>query len=135
MGTADVDGLGVKAAIDDEGPPIDPDAELPRDATTEPDVRAYLRDRFPALEEAPLVAARSCRYELTPDTHFVAAHHPEHSVWLVGGGSRHGFKHGPAMAERLAAAIRDRSSLPARFGLGERPPSASMRTASSGTGT
>ncbi len=132
-GTADIDGLGVKAAIDDLGPPLDPDAELTTEATTEPQVRAYLRDRFPALEHAPLVDARASRYEITPDTHFIAALHPEHpSVWLVGGGSGHGFKHGPPIAERLAAALRDGMPLPDRFALGGRKPSASMRTASSG---
>jgi sarcosine oxidase len=132
-GTADIDGLGVKAAIDDLGPPLDPDAELTAEATTEPQVRAYLRDRFPALEHAPLVEARSSRYEITPDTHFIAAPHPEHpSVWLVGGGSGHGFKHGPPMAERLADALREATPLPDRFALGEREPSASLRTASSG---
>ena len=46
---------------------------------------------------------------------------PEHpSVWLLGGGSGHGFKHGPAMAERVAAALAGGEPLPARFGLGER---------------
>jgi glycine/D-amino acid oxidase-like deaminating enzyme len=135
-GTADIDALGVKAAIDDEGPPIDPDAELPEAATTESEVRAYLHERFPALEGAPLVGARSCRYELTPDTHFIAAPHPAHpNVWLVGGGSGHGFKHGPPMAERLAAAIAAGTPLPAEFALGERSPSRSLRTASSGTAT
>ena len=53
-GTADLDGLGVKAALDIEGPPLDPDAPLDDEPTTEPAVRAYLRDRFPALEQAPL---------------------------------------------------------------------------------
>jgi glycine/D-amino acid oxidase-like deaminating enzyme len=96
-------------------------------------VREYLRDRFPALEHAPLKDARCCRYELTPDSHFVAAQHPEHeSVWLVGGGSGHGFKHGPALAERLAAAIAAGVPLPARFGLGHRAPARSFRTAGSG---
>ena len=132
-GTADIDTLGVKAAIDDEGPPLEPDAELPDEATTEPQVRAYLHDRFPALAQAPLVAARSCRYEITTDTHFIAAPHPSHpNVWLVGGGSGHGFKHGPPMAERLAEAFRDGSPLPTAFGLGKRERAASMRTASSG---
>jgi sarcosine oxidase len=54
-GTADVDALGVKAALDLEGPPLEPDAELPDTATTELEVRAYLSRRFPALERAPLV--------------------------------------------------------------------------------
>jgi sarcosine oxidase len=131
-GTADVDAHGVKAAIDEEGPPLDPDAELPDEATTEREVRAYLADRFPALEHARLVRARSCRYELTPDTHFIVAPHPANpSVWLVGGGSGHGFKHGPAMAELLAGALRDAAPLPARFALGERQRSRSLRTAGS----
>src|SRR4029453_8395489 len=109
----DMDGLGVKAAVDDEGPPIDPDAELPTEATTEPAVRRYLHDRFPALERAPLFAARSCRYELTLDTHFIAAAHPEHpNVWIVGGGSGHGFKHGPPMAGRLPPTARGRAAPP-----------------------
>ena len=69
-------------------------------------------------------------------THFIAAPHPAHpNVWLVGGGSGHGFKHGPPMAERLAGAFREGAHLPAHFGLGERQPSGSMRTASSGIAT
>jgi glycine/D-amino acid oxidase-like deaminating enzyme len=132
-GTADLDGLGVKAALDVEGPPLDPDADLDDTPTTEPAVRAYLRRRFPDLEPAPLVEARACRYELTPDSHFLAASHPAHErVWLVGGGSGHGFKHGPAMAERLAAALRGGAPLPDRFSLGERAPARSLRTAGSG---
>jgi sarcosine oxidase len=132
-GTADLDALGVKAAFDREGPSLDPDDELTVAATTEGDVRAYLRERFPALEEAPLREARSCRYELTRDTNFIAAPHPAQAgVWLVGGGSGHGFKHGPAMAELLADAILRGTPLPARFALGERKPSRSLRTAGSG---
>jgi len=129
-GTADLDGLGVKAALDVEGPPLDPDAELDREPTTEPAVRAYVRDRFPALEHAPLADVRTCRYELTRDSHFIAGRHPEHpSVWLLGGGSGHGFKHGPAMAERVAAALAGGEPLPAEFGLGERGPVGTLRTA------
>jgi glycine/D-amino acid oxidase-like deaminating enzyme len=120
-GTAALDGLGVKMALHVEGSPLDPDAELSAAATTEPKVRAYLHDRFPALESAPLIEARSCRYELTPDRHFIAARHPAHpSVWLVGGGSGHGFKHGPALAERVLEAIVAGAPLPTRFALGER---------------
>ena len=93
-GTADIDGLGVKLAFDSEGPPQEADAELSADVTTEDQVRAYARDRFPALADAPLASARACRYELSSDWNFSAAPHPEHpGVWLVGGGSGHGFKH------------------------------------------
>ena len=129
-GTTDIDGLGVKAAFDEEGPPLDPDAELPVAATTEPNVRTYMRDRFPALESAPLVEARSCRYELTRDSHFLAAQHPEYpSVWLVGGGSGHGFKHGPALAEYVERLLNDEEPPDPRFGLGPREAGESLRTA------
>jgi sarcosine oxidase len=130
-GTADVDRLGVKAASDHDGPPLDPDAPLPTPgADGEARVRAILAERFPALATAPLAGAKSCRYELTPDGHFLAAPHPEHpSAWLLGGGSGHGFKHGPAIAERLAVALRGGAPMPARFGLCERAPGRSVRTA------
>jgi sarcosine oxidase len=134
-GTGDLDGLGVKAAFDIDGPPLDPDAPLEDTPTTEPRVRAYLRDRFPALEHAPLAEARACRYELSPDSHFVAGRHPQHSaVWLLGGGSGHGFKHGPAMAEQMAAALAG-APLPQRFALGPRTAARSLRTAGAGVGT
>src|SRR5207247_2046574 len=101
------------------------------EATTEDDVRHYLGERFPALERATLVGMRACRYELTSDTHFIAAPHPEQpGVWLVGGGSGHGFKHGPALAERVTQAIRGAEPPPTRFGLGLRRPARGMRTAS-----
>ena len=54
------DDVGVKAFTDDEGPELDPDAELPTTRRTEADVRAYLHRRFPALAEAPLLRTRSC---------------------------------------------------------------------------
>ena len=71
-GTADVDAFGVKAASDAEGPLLDADADLPTTTRTEADVRAYMRVRFPALENARLIGTRSCRYEITADPHFVA---------------------------------------------------------------
>ena len=52
-------------------------------------------------------------------------------MWLVGGGSGHGFKHGPAMAERLAAAWDGGEPLPPHFALGERAKGASFRSAGS----
>jgi glycine/D-amino acid oxidase-like deaminating enzyme len=131
-GTGDIDGLGAKLALDLEGPPLDPDAPLPPGGATEPAVRAYVAERFPGLQGAPLKEARCCRYELSADSHFLATQHPEHeTVWLLGGGSGHGFKHGPAMAEQVIAALRGEQPLPARFAAGERRAGLSMRTAGS----
>lgn len=135
-GTRDLDGLGVKAAPDFDGPALAPDAELPS-ATPEGEAlaRSFLSERFPALGDAPLAGAKTCRYELSADGHFVAAPHPERrSVWLLGGGSGHGFKHGPAMAERVAAALAGGEPLPAHYGLGARGPLQLLRTAGSKTG-
>jgi len=131
-GTGDLDGLGVKAALDTEGPPLDPDAELPAAGATEAQVREYCAQRFPALARAPLREGRCCRYELSPDSHFIAAPHPElERTWLVGAGSGHGFKHGPAIAELVAAALDGGEPLPAQFALGERTRGRSLRTAGS----
>jgi sarcosine oxidase len=130
-GTGDLDGLGVKVAWDVEGPPVDPDSALPAPtAEIERLARGYAADRFGGLGAAPLVGAKTCRYEITPDSHFIAGPHPEHAdVWLLGGGSGHGFKHGPAMAERVVAAWDGGPPLPPRFALGARAAGRSLRTA------
>ena len=133
-GTGDLDDLGVKCAPDFEGPPLAPGDRLPvTDPANERWIRDYCALRFPALVGAPLKGSTTCRYELSPDSHFVAAPLPEHpGVWLLGGGSGHGFKHGPAMAERMADALRGGEPMSARFGLGERAVGQSMRTSGSG---
>jgi glycine/D-amino acid oxidase-like deaminating enzyme len=129
-GTRDIDGLGVKAAPDFDGPPLDPDAPLPpAGAAGEELARRFLATRFPALADAPLAGSKTCRYELSPDAHFVAAPLPgEPSVWLLGGGSGHGFKHGPALAERIAPALAGTAPAPERFALGDRGSVAGLRT-------
>lgn len=55
-------------------------------------------------------------------------------VWIVGGGSGHGFAHGPALAALVVAALRGTGTLPARFGLHERQPGRALRTAGSSAG-
>lgn len=130
-GCGDLDGWGVKVAPDTEGPDFDPDADrrapLPE---AEAAARAYLAHRFPALAGAPLLGARACQYVITPDTQWVAAPHPEHpSVWLVGGDSGHGFKHGPALAELLAPMLAGTVAPEPRWALGPRVADRSLRTA------
>lgn len=130
-GHGDLDGHGFKASSDAEGADADPDALL--DAApgcAEAVVRAYLARRFPPLASAPLALARPCPYELTADTHFVAAPHPQHErVWLVGGGSGHGFKHAPVLAEHVADLVGGRTAPDPRFGTAPRMPDRSLRTA------
>jgi sarcosine oxidase len=130
-GLGDLDGRGVKVAPDVDGPPFDAQTgERHVHPEHERFARAYLAHRFPALAGAPLVGARVCQYEITPDTWFVAAPHPEHAgrVWLLGGGSGHAFKHGPALAERLESWITGAEPAEPRFGLGDRARDTSLRT-------
>src|SRR5581483_1529996 len=92
--------------------------------------RGYLARRFPALADAPLVGTRVCQYDITSDTHFLFDRHPERDGWwLLGGGSGHGFKHGPALAEYVADCVEARRE-PERFHvLGPREGHAGLRTA------
>jgi sarcosine oxidase len=69
-------------------------------------IREYVCFRFPALKNAPLIETRVCQYEQTPDSHFIVDRHPSiKNVWLLGGGSGQGFKHGPAIGEMMAELV------------------------------
>ncbi len=103
---------GLKLADDDRGPEFDPTAgdRRPSDQAIEA-ARRYLEFRFPGMKGAPLLEARVCQYENTPDEHFIVDRHPgAGNVWLVGGGSGHGFKHGPALGEMVAGLVLDDKS-------------------------
>ena len=65
--------------------------------------RDYLGLRFPALKDQPIVESRVCQLEMSVDEHFIIQKHPVlENVWLVGGGSGHGYKHGPVVGEYVA---------------------------------
>jgi sarcosine oxidase len=130
-GHGNLDSLGVKVAPDEEGPLFDPEHdERLVSPETERAARGYLQQRFPALADAPLAGGVVCQYALTTDTNFVIAPHPEReSEWILGGGSGHGFKHGPALAEYAARVVTGQESPGAQFGLGPRGRGRSLRTA------
>jgi len=107
------DRRGFKIADDTRGPSFDPTSgERVVNPETLKDIREYVGFRFPALKDAPLVETRVCQYEQTPDGHFIVDRHPAaQNVWILGGGSGHGFKHGPAVGEMMAEIIlRDREA-------------------------
>src|ERR1022692_3934849 len=80
--------------------------------------RDFLGQRLPALRHAPLVEARVCQYENTSNGDFLIDRHPDFAnVWLVGGGSGHGFKHGPAVGEYVAARILHGGPVDPRYSL------------------
>jgi glycine/D-amino acid oxidase-like deaminating enzyme len=118
-GLPDFKGRGFKVAPDRHGPPFDPDTG--KRVITEPTlatVRDFVSRRFPALKDAPVVLSEVCQYENTSNGDFLIDRHPERdNVWLVGGGSGHGFKHGPAVGEYVTARIVEGGPVEHRFSL------------------
>jgi glycine/D-amino acid oxidase-like deaminating enzyme len=110
---------GFKISDDSRGPLADPTImERQVSADRLAAARAYLRRRFPALANAPLVESRVCQYENSTDHNFILDRHPEaENVWIVGGGSGHGFKHGPVVGEMVADAVLGVKAPPGELGL------------------
>jgi glycine/D-amino acid oxidase-like deaminating enzyme len=63
-------------------------------------------ERFPALKNAPVVETRVCQYEYTTSGNYIVDRHPTiENAWIVGGGSGHGFKNGPAVGQYVAGLV------------------------------
>lgn len=113
------DGRGFKIGVDKRGEVFDPTND---ERTINTDVlaeaRRFISHRFPALRNAPLLENRVCPYENSPDGNFIIDHHPEsENVIIVGGGSGHGFKHGPAIGELVGDGLSEGKSIPGLFSL------------------
>jgi sarcosine oxidase len=118
-GMPDIESRGLKIAYDGHGESVDPDTQS-RIVTPvmRERVRAYVERRFPALKDAPIVETRVCQYENTSNGDFLIDRHPGiENVWFVGGGSGHGFKHGPAVGEYMTGRLLDRAQPERRFSL------------------
>jgi glycine/D-amino acid oxidase-like deaminating enzyme len=115
----DIEGRGFKIAFDRHGERFDPDTGMRVISEASIDrLRAYLRHYIPALENAPVLETRVCQYENTWDGDFLIDLHPSFdNVWIAGGGSGHGFKHGPALGEYLSARILHNAPAEPRFAL------------------
>lgn len=100
---------GFKLADDTRGPVFDPTNgdRLPTLSGLAA-ARGYLARRFPAMTDAPLLESRVCQYEQSPDREYIIDRHPAAvNAWVVGGGSGHGFKAGPAVGELAARLVLD----------------------------
>jgi glycine/D-amino acid oxidase-like deaminating enzyme len=108
---------GMKIGEDTPGQTIDPTTLERVVAMEEIDrARGFLKRRFPLLAEQPVVETRVCQYESSPEADFLLDAHPEaQNVWLVGGGSGHGFKMGPAVGECVARLVLDGAKPDQRF--------------------
>ena len=118
-GMPDLESRGFKIAFDSHGQRVDPDTQT-RVVSAESieRVRTYVAKRFPALANSPIVETRVCQYENTSNGDFLIDRHSEmKNVWFAGGGSGHGFKHGPAFGEYVAQQILDSGPAEPRFSL------------------
>jgi sarcosine oxidase len=128
-GMPDLESRGLKVALDRHGEAVDPDTQsrLVTDAEIA-EVRAYVARRFPALKDAPIAETRVCQYENSSNGDFLIDRHPEMSnVWFCGGGSGHGFKHGPAVGEYVAGQLLGEIAAEPRFSLASKAAEAAVQ--------
>ncbi|MBA3677256.1 MAG: FAD-dependent oxidoreductase [Sphingosinicella sp.] len=118
-GFPDLEGRGFKIAHDAHGAAIDPDTgDRTPSSQALADVRMFMARRFPALAARPLSEARVCQYENSSNGDLLIDFHPTlKNVLLLGGGSGHGFKHGPAVGRHAAALLRSARQVEPRFSL------------------
>ena len=123
-GLPDLEHRGVKIAFDAHGPRTDPETmDRLVDPASLARMRDVLRQHLPALAHAPLLETRVCQYENTSDGHFLLDQLPGHDrVWIAGGGSGHGFKHGPSVGRYMADLVEGRIDSDPLFQLAGRPP-------------
>jgi glycine/D-amino acid oxidase-like deaminating enzyme len=112
---------GFKIGVDKRGEIFDPtDGERVYNPQVLADARKFIEHRFPGLKNAPLVESRVCPYENSPDGNFIFGQHPEaDNLWFLGGGSGHGFKHGPALGEMVAGLFEKGGEINAMMALGK----------------
>lgn len=118
-GVPELEDGGLKVGIDEHGPDFDPDSDdrVPPAAAISR-AREWLERRFPSMAGAPVVSARVCQYENTSNGDLLIDRHPGHdNVWLVGGGSGHGFKHGPLVGQQAANLVMTGRGAHPRFSL------------------
>ena len=118
-GFPDLETRGVKFAHDAHGVEVDPDTQDRRPtAAALAEIVTYRDRRFPALRNAPMISAEVCQYENSSNGDFLIDFHPRlKNVLLVGGGSGHGFKHGPEVGRYAARRLTGSVDPEARFSL------------------
>jgi glycine/D-amino acid oxidase-like deaminating enzyme len=113
------DGCVFKIGVDKRGETIHPDRnDRLMNQVVFNEAKKFISHRFPDLHNAPLIDSRVCAYENSPDGNFIFDHHPEaDNVIILGGGSGHGFKHGPAIGELVSEALSEGRMIPGLFSL------------------
>lgn len=112
----------LKVANHGPGRRVHPDAPREVFPADEPRFRAFLRDTFPSLADAPLIGTRLCLYCDTFDGNFWLDHHPQRpGLFVAAGDSGHAFKFAPVLGELIADAVeRQQQGATRRFSWRER---------------
>lgn len=118
-GIPDLEDRGVKLAHHAQGPVIDPDTQSRQPSERALDeIVAYRDRRFPLLRSAVLSGAEVCQYENSSNGDLLIDFHPDiPNVLLIGGGSGHGFKHGPEVGRHAASLLVGTAPIEPRFSL------------------
>jgi glycine/D-amino acid oxidase-like deaminating enzyme len=118
-GFPDLETRGLKFAHDQHGVDVDPDTQSRRPTEAAlAEIIAYRDRRFPLLKGAQLTGAEVCQYENSSNGDFLIDLHPHWpNVLLLGGGSGHGFKHGPEVGRYAAARLMGSGKPEPRFSL------------------
>ena len=108
---------GFKIGVDIRGVEFDPtNGDRVYSPKTLTKAREFVTHRFPDMLNAPLIESRVCPYENSPDGNFIFDLLPGTSnAFILGGGSGHGFKHGPALGQLVAEAIAGQCKIPGLF--------------------
>ena len=106
-GFPNIEGKGLKLGPYWDRGPLDPDTG---DRTVTADeirrIHEFTDDAFPALAGQPLLETRVSPRTNSVDAHFIVDRHPElGNVWLLGGGSGHGYKHGIMVGDYAARRV------------------------------
>ncbi|MEM1122536.1 MAG: FAD-dependent oxidoreductase [Bacteroidota bacterium] len=106
-GFSDIEGRGLKVAPYPDYNTFDPDLDErivnPYQAKRAHD---FVKKRFPALANQPIVESRVCQVTNSVDGNFIVDQLPtSENTWIVGAGSGGGFKHGPSIGEYAAKRV------------------------------
>ena len=121
-GLPSLEGSGLKFARHHDGPIVDPDTQSrqPTEAALR-EITSYRDRRFPLLRSSALSGSEVCQYENSANGDFLIDFHPDMpNVLVVGGGSGHGFKHGPEVGRYAAGLLAGSSEIEPRFSIGGR---------------
>ncbi len=106
-GFPDIDSRGLKVAPYPDYNTFDPDTdERLVNYYQVKRTHDFVKHRFPALGDQPIIESRVCQVTNSIDSNFIVDQLPANdNTWIVGAGSGHGFKHGPSIGEYAAKRI------------------------------